>query len=164
LASSEEVFELTKTICKQYKQLIEKNRMYQLIYDNKGNIRKEKYAQLLFFTVAQSYCSANDIDLNRESDCGVGELDFKLSQGNHAKILIEIKYTSNPKLKKGLTSQLSAYMSAEKAQYGILLVLKNRDNDDKKIDQLLQEAHSQPNNANTVIVVDAVPKKSASHL
>jgi hypothetical protein len=164
LVSSEEVFELTKSICKQYKQLIEKNRMYQLIYDNNGNIRKEKYAQLLFFTVAQSYCSANDIDLNRESDCGIGELDFKLSQGNHAKILIEIKYTSNPKLKKGLTSQLGAYMSAEKAQYGILLVLKNRDNDDKKINQLLQEAHSQPNNANTVIVVDAVPKKSASHL
>lgn len=164
LQSAEDVYGLTIAIAKQYKKLIEDNRLYKLVYDEQGNIRSETYPQLLFQAVAASYCEANDIDFNRECDNGPGELDFKLSQGTHAKVIIEMKYSSNPKTSKGLSLQLPAYMKADSAQYGLLLVLIIRDEDEQKMHELYMQAVSLPHNRRTIIFVDARKKPSASKL
>ena len=162
LKTLQDVIQLVHVICNQYKSLIENNRMYQLIYDNNDKIREEKYAQLLFYTVACSYCDANDIDLSRESNCGIGALDFKLSQGNHAKIAIEIKYSSNPKLNSGYMKQLPAYVMGEQAQYGILLILWNRTQDKNKIDNISKIAVEKRSTNNKIIIVNAIQQLSAS--
>lgn len=161
------VMEVTLAICKQFKKLIEDNRMYNLLYNDDGKARKETATQLVFYVVADSYCRANNIDLNRECDSGCGELDFKLSKGYNEKVLIEIKLSSNPQLAHGLTKQLPAYQAAEGTPHGILLIIKLDNADDKKIERVLKlrkNIQEQYIKAPEVIVVDATIKPSASKL
>lgn len=89
--ASIDVLAITQKICQQYKHLVEENHMYWLLYNDDHTFRDEKAAQYLFYSVAHSYCQANNIDLSRECDPGVGELDFKLSQGFSQKVIIEMK-------------------------------------------------------------------------
>lgn len=65
---------------------------------------------------------------------------------------------------KSLTLQLQAYMNADNAQYGILLVLLIRDEDESKMQELCTQAASLPHNRRTIIFVDARKKPSASKL
>lgn len=160
----ENVYNISILICQQYKSLIEDNGMYDLLYDNSDKCKNERAPQLLFFCIAESYCKANDIDLNRETNAGVGALDFKLSHGYSAKVNIEIKFSTNDII-KGYEKQLPVYNKAEKAKRSIYLVLRNSPNDQKKIESLLQkEKASLLKNVNSpkVIIVDARIKPSAS--
>lgn len=75
-----------------------------------------------------------------------------------------MKYSSNPKTSKGLSLQLPAYMKADSAQYGLLLVLIIRDEDEQKMHELYMQAVSLPHNRRTIIFVDARKKPSASKL
>lgn len=78
----------------------------------------------MFYTVAQGYCKQYDVDLNRESDPGIGEMDFKLSVGSASKVVIEMKLSSNRTLYHGFEKQLPAYLRAEETKYGVSLVLQ----------------------------------------
>ena len=162
--TAENVYDISLLICQQYKSLIEDNGMYDLLYDDSGKCKNERAPQLLFFCIAESYCKANDIDLNRETNAGVGALDFKLSHGYSAKVNIEIKFSTNDII-KGYEKQLPVYNKAEKAKRSIYLVLRNSPNDQKKIEALLKkEEVSLLENTSSpkVIVVDARIKPSAS--
>ena len=56
------------------------------LYDGKTKkLRHESSAQLLFFSVAQIYCLANNIDVSPETDSGNGSVDFKFSNGYNNK-------------------------------------------------------------------------------
>lgn len=162
--TTENVYDISILICQQYKSLIEDNGMCDLLYDNSSKCKNERAPQLLFFCIAESYCKANDIDLNRETNAGVGALDFKLSHGYSAKVNIEIKFSTNDII-KGYEKQLPVYNKAEKAKRSIYLVLRNSPNDQKKIEALLKkEEVSLLKNASSpkVIIVDARIQPSAS--
>ena len=97
----------------------------------------------------------------------MGELDFKLSQGASAKVLIEMKLSSNTQLEKGLTCQLPAYMQAEKGHYGILMILLTHDRDLNRVNQVLEQnslAKANGNSVKDVMVIDARFRPSASKL
>lgn len=120
-----DVLSVTEEICRKFKTLIENNGLHALLYDNNGKPKNERAAQLLFFGIADCYCSANDIDLSREPNCGRGPVDFKLSRGSSEKVVVEIKLTSNNQLKHGVEKQLPVYMKQEGTHEAIYLIIDN---------------------------------------
>lgn len=163
----EELLAITLEICNAYKSLIENNRMYRLLYNDDGTPKDETAAQLLFYMVAQGYCKQYDVDLNRESDPGIGEMDFKLSVGSASKVIIEMKLSSNSTLYHGFEKQLPAYLRAEETKYGIFLVLQMKNEPETqltKVQTLYDTIKDKPNNTLHMVCIDATPKPSASKI
>lgn len=166
-ANLEDVKNVTVKICNHYKSEVENNRMYKLFRDSKTDKYSETKAQLLFYCMADSYCQANNIDLTRESDAGIGELDFKLSKGAIAKVLIEMKLSSNTQLEKGLSSQLPAYMKSEKGHIGILMIILTHDRDLSRVSHLMNQYYTKVSDNYAMInliIIDARNRSSASKL
>ena len=163
----EELLEITMEICNAYKSLIENNRMYRLLYNDDGTPKDETAAQLYFYTVAKFYCEKYDVDLNRESDPGIGEMDFKLSVGNSSKVVIEMKLSTNSQLYHGFEKQLPAYLRAEETKYGIFLVLQMNKTPEpqlEKVQTLYSTVKDKPDNTLRLICIDVTTKPSASKI
>jgi hypothetical protein len=125
----ENILHVVIKICNQFKSLIENNGLaIHLWKDDRKSTRNERFAQLLFFAIADSYCNAHNLDLSREPNAGRGPVDFKVSKGYHAKVTVEIKFTSND-IKSGYSKQLPIYNAAEKTEYSIFLIIRNSDLD-----------------------------------
>lgn len=125
-ATIRDVFLIVQSICIQFKKLIEDNGLWELLYDNdKKTPKHERAAQQLFFGIADAYCTANNLDLTRESNAGRGPVDFKLSSGAKGKVVVEVKLTSNSQLRHGIEKQLPIYIAQEKAQKAIYLIIDN---------------------------------------
>lgn len=162
-----DVIGITREIIGQYKTMIEDNHMYWLLYNDNNDFREEKAAQLLFYMMAHFYCVANNIDLSRECDPGVGELDFKLSRGFNKKVLIEVKKASSSSLLSGFLKQLPAYEKAERTVDSFYLVIKDKESASSNIKKLLdnkKELDHQRKKCPEIIIVDAIKKPSASKL
>ncbi len=162
-----DVIGITREIIGQYKAMIEDNHMYWLLYNDNNDLREEKAAQLLFYMMAHFYCVANNIDLSRECDPGVGELDFKLSRGFNKKVLIEVKKASSSSLLSGFLKQLPAYEKAERTVDSFYLVIKDKESASSNIKKLLdhkKELDHQRKKCPEIIIVDAIKKPSASKL
>lgn len=157
------VKDIVFTICERFKELIEYNRMSTLLFSD-GKPQNESVVQRIFYCTAILYCETNNIDINRESDPGCGELDFKFSSGAHKKVIVEIKLSSNKQLLHGLTTQLPIYMETEKAQDGILMIVRMSPKDDKLIERVIEEHNSIPEciTKPKLFVIDGVPRPSAS--
>lgn len=157
-----EIESVALTICNHFKRLIENNQLCDLLYDKGGNRKHESAAQLLFFGIADAYCSANDLDLSPESDSGRGPVDFKFSRGYKGRVLVEVKLTSNPKLEQGFTKQLPIYQDAENAPKGIYLVIDNGGATEARLKRFHETIRDAGPNAPKVIWVDGVQRPSAS--
>lgn len=165
--TNEELLTIALEICNAYKSLIENNRMYKLLYNDDGSQKDETAAQLLFYTMAKGYCKRYDVDLNRESDPGIGEMDFKFSVGNSSKVVIEMKRSSNSSLYHGFEKQLPAYLRAEEAKYGIFLVLQMNTTQEtqlSKVQSMYEKIKDNPTNCLRLICVDVTQKPSASKI
>lgn len=116
-------------ICKQFKHLIEHNRLSEMFF-RKNRKPDETDWQLLLYTIADTYKTSQNLDVSitREDNPGVGEIDFHLTRGSQANTVIEIKRSSNVDLLHGYRSQLAAYMKAERADSGIFIVILDKDN------------------------------------
>jgi hypothetical protein len=163
---ADRVLEIVTEIAEKFKKLTEHNGLVYNLYDEKGKLRPERFPQLLFYAIADAYADANGLDLNREINAGSGALDFKLSYGS-AKVNLEIKYTSNPKLVEGFTKQLPAYNMAEgvNPNHSIYLVLRVNDKQDHKLTEIrsiIAERKRQRYATPEMIVVNAIIKPSAS--
>jgi hypothetical protein len=152
-----------RAICDQFGTLIEDNGLNELLYD-KGKLKHERFAQLLFYGIADSYCAANNLDLSREPNAGRGPVDFKLSQGYRAKVNVEVKYSSNTALVRGFTNQLPDYDKAEKTQHSIYLILKTTQSTAsiKAVKKTADIAKQQGKRSPDIIIVEAERKPSAS--
>lgn len=163
--TSANILQVTMTICEQYAKLIESNGWFEFLYANSGKLRNERFAQKLFYGIADQYCLANDLNLSREPNAGSGALDFKITKGYKALVTVEIKYSSNTNLIKGYTKQLPTYNKAENADTSIYLVLRTTqtDNSIKQLHKINNAAKGKGEKVPNVIIIDARPQKSASH-
>ncbi|MBB5223540.1 hypothetical protein HNP73_003487 [Amaricoccus macauensis] len=116
------VVSVVAQIIEQFRFLIEDRRLSEELFHG-GKPRPEKAAQRLFFAVAYAYCKANNLDLTPEAETGNGPVDFKVSVGFAARVLVEIKLSTNGKLVKGYTRQLEKYKTAEETLRGYYVVL-----------------------------------------
>ncbi len=162
--TAENILELVTAICEHFRRLVENNGMHEAFYNDSGKRRHERFAQLLFFAVADAYCTANELDLSREPNAGRGPVDFKLSHGYKAKVNVEVKYSSNNKLLDGFTKQLRIYDAAEQTQHSMYLVIRTTEST-ATIDSILELRSQELREGKRVpdiIVVDGRPKPSAS--
>lgn len=79
-----------------------------MLYKDDGRPQREVFARRLFYATADTYCEANDVDLNQEPDSGNRPMDFKLSTGYRGTLLVEVKKSDNPSLLHGFEVQLPA--------------------------------------------------------
>jgi hypothetical protein len=162
--SPEAVLEVAEAIVGQFTHLIEKQGLNKELFERDGSPRHEATAQRLFFAVASSYCRANNVDISPEIDTGTGAVDFKLSVGHDARVLVELKLSTNGKLIAGYEAQLEAYKEAQETEHAMYLII-----DVGKMGKKL-ETLTERRNAGTRIakrqsalrVVDARTKPSAS--
>jgi hypothetical protein len=164
LKSPEDVLKIVQTICGQFQALVEDNGLFRMFYDDSGNLRHERFAQLLFFGVADSYCEANNLDLNREPNAGRGPVDFKVSGGYTARVTVEVKYSSNTSLQKGYTNQLPIYNRAERTVHSIFLVIRTTVSEVsiKNLLKLRDDERNAGKRVPEILVVDGRFKKTAS--
>ena len=158
------ILKVVTQICNHFKSLIENNGWFEYLYDQTGKQKPERAPQLLFYGISEAYCIANNLDINREINSGIGSLDFKISKGNKAKVNVELKYSSNPNLMKGFENQLPAYNRAEKTDMSIYLIIRT-DNNTLKLNRLLKYHESEINKGNRVpdiIIIDGRKQVSAS--
>lgn len=134
--TKDNILDLVIEICLNFKDLIELNGLNKLLYEIDDKRVDEKKVQLLFYAVAFTYCSANDLKLSPEVNSGNGPVDFNISKGLSINVNIEVKFADNPKLENGLWYQLRTYNQAERTNKSIYLILKNNNTYDKKITQL----------------------------
>jgi hypothetical protein len=164
--STDEVYDVVQKICHHFKHLIEEKGLHDLLFDSDGRPKIEKASQLLFFGIADAYCSSNNLDINREPQTGRGPADFKVSRGYHERVIVEVKLSSSGKYLDGLTAQLPTYLKAEKAKHGILLLMRVGEHD-KKLQRIKRVHKSLKKSGKAVpdlLIVDALDKLSASKL
>lgn len=162
-ASSNDMLSVIKTICEHFKTLIEDNGLWYLLYNDNKKPKHERAAQLLFFGIADAYCTSNNIDLSREINNGRGFVDFKLSRGANEKVLVEVKLTSNDQLQHGFTTQIPIYMKQERTQKAIYLIIDNGHR--KALETFVEMYNQQPREVKQKIpyyAIDGIPPKSAS--
>lgn len=161
----DDVERIAGEICLKFKEMVENNGIWKSLYVGTKQL-PELYAQRIFFVIALQYCEMNNIDVTPEANSGRGPVDFKFSHGNKAKVLVELKLSSNTSLVKGYTKQLPAYQDAEKARKGFYLVV-DVGRSDRNIKNLYKEKniHTGKNlKIPEIILVDGRRKKSASKL
>lgn len=168
-ATIEDLEDVVEKIIFQFKKNIEVNGLNKHLYIKEGlrsKLRHERYSQLLFFAVADSYCEANNLDISREPNAGSGPVDFKLSRGYKNRVLVEIKYSSNRRLLHGFKKQLPAYQVSENTQRSFYVVLKVTKSEEqiKELFKLQDEAKRKGVKIPKVVVVDAELTPSASKL
>lgn len=123
----EQLLHVVLAICKQFRHLVEANGLNRHLYNDDGDLRHERFAQLLFYAIADTYCQANDLDLSREPNAGRGPVDFKLSRGYRMRVNVEVKYSTNTHLYKGYEKQLPIYNEGERTKHSIYLVIQTSD-------------------------------------
>jgi hypothetical protein len=160
--SHAELKKIVVQIVDHFKDLIEKNGINYLLWDE-HQPRKEKAAQRLFFAVADVYCKANDVDISPESDSGGGPVDFKFSTGYSGRLIVEIKLSTG-KVVHGYKTQLMVYEEAEKSFESIFLIL-DIGGLAPKLKNILEQKNLKAalsERTPEIVVVDAKQKPSAS--
>lgn len=117
-----------------YKEFVELRSGYKLLWnDTETTPRSEDDVQLLFKGILDEHCRANNIDLTREVNQGMGPVDFRFSCGYSNRVLLEAKLAKNTKFWNGLKKQLPHYMRVDSCSKGIFLVIIYTDKDIKRI-------------------------------
>lgn len=142
------------------KHCIEDNDVYKLFYDSKGTpIKKEEDLQLMF----RLACYGVESDVNRECNNGRGPVDYKMSQSNHDKSLIEFKLASNTKLKQNLANQVEIYEKANDTTKSIKVIIYFDDKEKTRVEKILKELKLEKKE--NIVLIDARNnKKSASNV
>jgi hypothetical protein len=160
----EDVEKVVISICAKFKELVEEKGLWRSLYNRKtGEPLHESAAQLMFYGIADSYCSANNIGITPEANAGRGPVDFKFNIGYDVSILVEVKLSTNKQLLHGFEKQLPEYQKAEKTKKGKFLVIDlGNEKPIKRLFRLRNELAEKSVNVAEILVVDASRRKSAS--
>ncbi|NJB68972.1 hypothetical protein GGQ74_002666 [Desulfobaculum xiamenense] len=164
--TEEDAFNVVSKIIERFQFWIEDRRISTELWDSKGNPRKEKTSQKLFFMVADEICRIHDLDISPETDSGGGPVDFKFSKGHGNRVVVEIKLSTNSKVVTGLTNQLEAYRTAEdaKAAFYVVIDVGKMATKEKKLAKAKNDFNFMGKRPTELVIIDGIPKKSASKL
>jgi len=164
IKNADQVFRIVTEICKKFTVLVEDNGLCEFFYNDSGELRHERFAHLLFYGIADIYCEANNLDLSRESNAGRGSVDFKISKGYNAKVTVEVKYSSNPRLCHGYITQLPIYSKSERSTYSIYLIIQTKESTKaiESVFRLHNEESFKGNRVPEIMLVNGQKRPSAS--
>jgi hypothetical protein len=117
---------LIELVIGQFRQFIEHEGGWKLLWNDDWSEKREEAAQSLFRGIAKHYCQANGIVIDREVNLGHGPVDFKFSKGAHFKADLEVKKLTSGRFWDGLNKQLIEYMEADETKDGWLLAIQLR--------------------------------------
>ncbi|MBS0580631.1 MAG: hypothetical protein JSR36_15345 [Proteobacteria bacterium] len=123
LQTVDDVLGVVREIVAQFRHLIEDAGLNRELFKPDGKPKHEATAQRLFFAVAYSYCVANNVDISPEVDTGTGEIDFKFSVGFDARVLVEVKLSTNSNVLGGYRTQLEVYKKSQQTTRAIYLLI-----------------------------------------
>jgi hypothetical protein len=154
---------VVESIIAQFKRNIEDNGLREHLFRD-GSPLHERYSQRLFFATADTYCAASNLDLSREPNGGNGPVDFKISSGYDARVLVEIKLSSNPHLVQGFEHQLPAYEKSENTTSTFYVVIRVTESEKqiKQVREIYNKAQADGKKVPKLVVIDAMEKPSAS--
>lgn len=116
---------LVELMLSRFKHFIEQQRGWSLLWADDQE-KPEEAAQLLFLGMAQNYLRHFEVEMDREVELGRGPVDFKLSRGSSARLVIEIKKAHNGKFWNGLDHQLPSYMRSDQSDIGWFVAIQYR--------------------------------------
>ena len=128
IATCDDLVELLRQVIEQFRHFIEDQRGWSLLWNNDGSEKPEEAAQLVFLGVAQQYLRQFNVELDREVELGRGPVDFKVSSGASAQLLIEVKKLHSGKFWNGLRFQLPSYLKSDSATHGWFIAVQYRSN------------------------------------
>ena len=161
LSPNERVNAVLSHLLDNLKQMIQENRLSDLLFNEDGSPRKEVLSQRLIHAIANIYGRLYDVDITREPNAGNGPADFKFSLGQSARLLIEVKLSTNHRIRDAYYHQLPAYAASEGIKRLILLIIQV---DDHEIDLTSFAAAELPGGHDgiQVEIIDARRKLSGS--
>lgn len=122
-----DIVALVDEVVSRFKHFVEQQRGWSLLWNKDGTEKPEEAAQLLFLGLAQAYLREFNVELDREVELGRGPVDFKVSSGTSARLLIEVKKVHNGKFWNGLYDQLPSYLTSDKSTHGWFVAIQYRD-------------------------------------
>ncbi len=140
------------------KEFIEKHDGWRLFYDGDKPITSESNLQLIY----RLTWYATEFDVNRETNNGRGPVDYAVSMGSADKSLIEFKLASNSKLEQNLANQVKIYEDANNTSKSIKAIMYFKESELEKLNKIMINLGLE--NDNTIIIIDATPKQSASNV
>jgi hypothetical protein len=160
----EAIWRTVRLLVEQFRHMVEDRNMWRLLWNN-ATPRPESSSQELFEAIASSYCRANNLDITPEADTGRGWVDFKFSAGFSARLLVELKLSSNTRLVHGYETQLQLYKLAEETTNALYLIVDVGGMDQKKLNKihdLRRAALDRGDAASEIVIVNATRKESGS--
>ncbi|QFT63784.1 hypothetical protein [Roseivivax sp. THAF30] len=124
-----------------FKNYVENQGGWELIYNDDGTAKSESACQRLFLGIVRHYCQANNIDLSPEVNIGRGPVDFKVSRGFEFRALIEVKLANNTRFWHGLESQLTKYLEAEEVSLGRFLIIAFNEKDIERLGDIYKRVN-----------------------
>lgn len=152
---------ITLQIIDTFKNWIEENKGWDVL-QSLPKCNKEKLAQRLLHLSGKNICKDHNWDLSFEPNEGAGPVDMKVSRGND-KTLVEIKLSSNPNYFSGLEKQLIKYGKSENTSKLVYLYIKTESHPHRD-DKILAIKNSNKSENIVIVIIDALPQKSASLL
>ena len=146
------------SLMEEFRNFVENNRGWSLLWNENRTPKAEEAAQLLFLGIVKHYCKANNIDISREANIGRGPVDFKASQGHQFRALFELKLAKNTRFWSGLERQLPKYQQAEGIAIGYFIVIIYNEKDLERladIQQRVQNVNAETGYQIKALIVDA---------
>ncbi len=159
----EDVEAVANEIVDHFQQLVENEGINKMLWF-KGRHRNEKFVQLLFYAVAARICRVNDVDITPEAETGNGPVDFKLSRGGTARVLVELKLSTNSKLVQGYETQTEVYKAAQQTRLAVYVVVNigSLGKRDQKLVSVGNSMRAKGQSPARLVFVDARLRPSAS--
>jgi hypothetical protein len=157
-STNEEFMLSVEAMTLEFKNFVENNRGWSLLWNENRTPKAEEAAQLLFLGIVKHYCRANNIDISKEVNIGRGPVDFKTSNGYSFRALLELKLAKNSKFWNGLTRQLPKYQEAEGISIGYFIIVVYSEKDVKKVldlQLLIREINDKTGYTIKSIIIDA---------
>ncbi|MCR9964037.1 hypothetical protein [Vibrio antiquarius] len=157
----DELYSWLLTEIKLFKHQVEDRELWKCL-----NGESEKHFQIIFGAVLGRVSELYDVDMSPEPSTGSGNVDFKFSQGNSSKVCVELKLSTSSKTLEGYTHQLQKYLSSEKTDKGIYVVIDsgNSKSSYNKLLKLIEDGKMNGKAYPDIILIDASSKPTASKL
>lgn len=178
--SEQKLEEIEIIFIEQVNNLVEKLKLQNDFYTQKGDTFDEAYHRVmflkqviesndgyrLFYVKGQPIKRESDLqlifrltwyasedDVNAEVNNGRGPVDYKISRGSKDSTLVEFKLASNSKLKQNLAKQVEVYKNANQTKKAIKVILYFNDSELQKVLNVLKDLKLKQNKE--LVLIDA---------
>lgn len=123
--SQESLLLVVEEVVRNFQNLIEKNELWRMFWTkhkNKSRHVRELYSQMLFFMMAKSWVSAQDmgIELIKKVNQEVKQLEFNFVLNKKFSVTVLVKHSNNTKLENSYDKQIKLGFTGVKAFFVVM--------------------------------------------